>query len=245
MNTLTQRTKANPPIIGFPRKSLSTKKQNLLWKDLEKRKKKQLLPNARDKWLRTYFASSPSTLATIREFGTAFAAKQYIKDATHFEEKIVASKPKNFVLLPAQVFGVKGNKIIERVYRSPSMEGLLPKPAGNKENPNYSSRFLRNLKKRLLKKGINIDNPKERKRFEEALLSAHRELFQLKKRIVEEDTKALQLTLRANLSNKKFEKIPLKPAYDINTGNVLVHDYDPKTGKVIISIIDLGGSSFT
>lgn len=237
--------KPKKAFISFPKKELTQEQRKRVFAQLKKRKQRQLHPNAETRLTRTYFASSPSTLATMRVFYSAKEARNYIRKVKDFEERVKKAKPKSFDLYPSQFFGIENEKILERVYRSPSIESLISNINKKSPNPEFKSRFLRQLKKRLLKKGFDLKNSKNLKEFELALKRAHQELFEIKNSILKENLNKRNSTIAKNFSKGKVKKIPPTLVYDINIGNILVHDYNPRTGKVLISVIDLGGSNFT
>jgi hypothetical protein len=150
-------------------------------------------------WTRTVWALSPSVAVTVRRFRSEEFAKKYMESQREIEKTIIKKiNPVHFSLLPVQFFGRRGPNILERVFPGPDVFHFEYK----------DGRYYRALKRRLKRRGINLDDPKDYRLVERAALRALGEL------------------------TKKYRRIAV---IDVN---VIFLDYDPRTRKALLAIVD-------
>lgn len=185
----------------FPTKKLDRKYIRDFWKNWQKpeRARKKLFLSGRE-----VLRVSPTTLGTVRKFRTTEEARAYVRNTMLIEKTIMDEKPKTFELQPVQFFSRKDSLLLEGVYRGPDVNAFM---FPELKEP----RYLESLKKRLKRKGIDLDK---------------KEVFLKIKKIV---SKAYEELLRIEVA-----KMPIAT----EACNLLFLDFDPKTKKVLFAIVD-------
>ncbi|MFA4855938.1 MAG: hypothetical protein WC634_05130 [archaeon] len=198
-----QLKKQGTRIRAFPPKTVALARIKKFWKEWQNPEKarQELLPGT--PWHRKVLALSPTTLATVRRFRNPEEARQYVINTLNIERTVREANPKKFALQQVQFFSRKGNLLLERVYPAQSVDFVL--------NVLRKSRHSEALKRKLKRKGINLNNSEHYLRFEDAVQQAYEELL-------------------------KIEKTKLQTR--IHPVNILVLDFDPATSRVLFAIID-------
>lgn len=168
---------------------------------------------------RKVFAIKKGVLATIREFGNSKNLKNYKKITRQFEIFVKNSKPLSFELFPTQFLAQKNNLLIERVFPRPNSHAFGEIFISKTGENRYQNLFLRILKNKKLKIS--------QKEFQKKLFEARSDFYKIV---------------------KDFEK-QTKLHLDYNGGNLIVLDYNEKTGKFVFGFIDIltpnnGGSKY-
>ena len=180
------------------------------WREWDKPDKAKKLLIVNSEWHRKVWAVSPTVLATVRIFtgkNSNKEARMYVKNSRVFEKRIMSAKPEKFVLQPVEFLGSNEGKLLERVYRGVDLNHLKLK----KSTP----RYLASLKRRLKRKGIDLEKESDFLRVNKAAEEAFEEINKI-------------------LKTKLKEKLPILRV------NCLLLDFDPKTGKVLIASVDHG-----
>jgi len=188
-------------------KKIQRKEIEKAWRDWQagRRQRERLIPHSNKAsflWQRVVFALGHSTLVTVRRFPSIKGAVFYMKHSKHIDKELMASNPKKFVLQPVQFFSRRGANILERVYPGPDFHMLQYK----------HGRYYEALKKRLKRKGINLDKKEDYLRVFNAFNDGRNE--------------AIRIAQRKGL------------VFNLEIPNMLVLDFDPKTEKVVLGFID-------
>jgi len=189
----------------FQPKTVKPEHVERLWREWQKPEKpKKRLVDGYSQCGRKVWALSPTLLATVRRFGTPEQAKEYIEHSKQVEAEVMEANPKKFVLQPTQFIDVRGANILERVYPGPDCLHFRLSRRSLGSNPRYFAA----LKRRLERKGINLDKQAQLFEMERIVYEAFLELRELGASGIREEI------------------------------NTLFLDFDPKTQKVLFAIID-------
>ncbi len=118
--------------LNIRKKAVSRQQLQSFWKDFisGKRIRKPIASGSEQKVI----AVSRNVIGTVRNFGTSRACDAYVSKLRNIEKKIIATKPRNFKLIPIQLLSKKGGRLLERVYLAPSLGEI----AGDVEFSRYT-----------------------------------------------------------------------------------------------------------
>ncbi|MDO8647702.1 MAG: hypothetical protein Q7R70_04785 [Candidatus Diapherotrites archaeon] len=207
------RDPSRPAFYKFPKKTVSRERLDSFWTDWRVGKRvKKFILPMFN--ARQVVAVSPSVLGTVRRFRSDDQARVYWHDADKVNKIVKLLKPKTFNLLPIQLLDLNGSNILERIYLAPTISDI----EGEIKGGIFQNRHFKHLAARLERKNVPIEK-----------------VWKACEKAAEEADKI------SKIEGQKLHGASFY-LFDSHKSNILVLDYNPKTKKVLLGLVDIGGS---